>query len=64
MFADRAEVIAVNRQRHRQGDEFGTMQQRPEKQIPVLDPLFADKAQPVDRAEERQQLLENSGRRA
>ena len=43
------EVVAVDRQRDRVGDELWPSKKRPDKELPVLKALFPDDAQAKDR---------------
>ena len=56
-----AEVVAVDRKCHSQGEQPGTAKQRPRQQLPVLNSLFAQDAQPIDGTEERQNVLDVEG---
>ena len=56
-FADFTEMVAVNGESDGQREQLGAAEKRPKHEVPIMDALFADDAQVVDRTEERQNVL-------
>lgn len=55
---DTVKVEAIDREGDGEWELLGLIEERPEEQPPILAALFAPNAQPVDGAEESQNLLQ------
>ncbi len=55
---DLPEVITVDGKHDRQGEQLGLAEQRPEEQLPIVNPFLVNNAQTDDRTRQRQEILE------
>ena len=56
-FADFAEMVTVNSQGYGHWEQIGPAKERPEQELPIMDPFPTDDAQAVDRTKEGQNIL-------
>jgi hypothetical protein len=57
-FAYFAEMVAVNDQSNGQREQIRPAKERPQQELPIMDPFLANNTQAVDRAKEGQNVLE------
>ena len=60
-FADFAEMVTVNGQGHGQRKQSRPTKERPEQELPIMDPFLTDDPQAKDRTKEGQNILHLHG---